>query len=90
MPRPKSLNPPEYLRVALDQSLKARLSILLYSEVEQRIPKGAWQQFMEARLREFFEWRRVDLSPYGFPPGYFITGPAEMSEAVVQKLKGLE
>lgn len=88
MSRPKNLNPPEYLRVALDASLKARLSILLYSELEQRIPKGAWQQFMEARIREFFEWRKHDLAPYGFPTGYYITGPAEMTEAVINRLKG--
>jgi len=88
MARPKSLNPKVRLHITIEQSLKDRLSILLYSEVEQCIPQGAWQAFIEARIREWFDWKREDLAPYGFPPGYFVTGPAEMVQAVTERLKG--
>lgn len=88
MPRPKNLNPPTLLHVAIDQDLKDRLSLVLYSELEQTIPKGAWRRFIEARIREWFDWRQQDLAPYGFPQGYFITGPTEMTEAVINRLKG--
>lgn len=88
MARPKSLNPSESLHIHLDAALLARLTILLYSEVEQRVPKGEWQRFFEARIREYLDWRQQDLAPYGFPTGYYITGPAEMTEAVIERLKG--
>ena len=89
MARPKSLNPTESLHFKLDASLKTRVMLLLYSEVEQRVPKGAWQSFLEARIREYLDWRQYDLAPYGFPPGYYITGPAEMTQAVIERLKGV-
>jgi hypothetical protein len=88
MSRPASLNPADRLNIAIDAQLKARLQLILFSEFEQRVPKGAWQAFIEARIREWFDWRSQALEPYGFPPGYYITGPGEMTEAVVEKLKG--
>jgi len=41
-----------------------RLDLLLFSESEGRIPKGAYTAFFEARLREFFSQGQLDLAPY--------------------------
>jgi hypothetical protein len=90
MPRLPSLNPNDRLNFAISPELKARIAIILFSEVEGRIPKGAWQGFIEARLREWLQWRQHPLEQFGFPPGYFITGPAEMTQAVIERLKGNE
>ena len=58
------------LNLALPESDRAKLDLLLYSEVEQRIPKGSYQQFFTARIREFFSGRELDLAPYlGSLPG---------------------
>lgn len=89
MSRKPSLNPPDYLRFAIAPDLKTRIGLMLYSELEQRIPMGAWQKFMEARLREWLDWKKQPLEQFGFPPGYFITGPGDMVESVVNKLKGI-
>lgn len=88
MPRPKNLHETARLHISLDAKLKTRIDLLLYSEVEQRIPYSSWGVFIEARLREWLEWKNTPLEPYGFPPGYFITGPEEMVQSVVERLKG--
>lgn len=83
MPKPRNTNAPTRLDLAIPEDLRARLDLLLYSELEGRVPHGAYARFFCSRLREHFEWTRLDLEAFGFPPGYFITGPREM----VDKLK---
>ena len=57
----------------LPESVRARLDLLLYSEFEGRIPKGAYQRFFLARLADFFEGETLDLAPYtGAPPDTLI------------------
>lgn len=58
------------LHVSLPEDLRTRLDLLLFSELENRVPKGAYMHFFVARLIEFFEHRPLDLSPYlGTLPG---------------------
>lgn len=83
MPKPKNTSPPTRLDLQIPEDLRARLDLMLYSELEGRIPHGEYTRFFCARLREHFEWVRLDLEAFGLPPGYFITGPREM----VDKLK---
>lgn len=64
MPRPRSLIARRPLKTHIDESLLARLDLLLFSESEQRVPVGAYRDFFEARLREFFSDKRLDLAPY--------------------------
>ena len=90
MSRTASLNPNDRLNIAINPELKARIGLILFSEMEGRVPKGAWQAFIEARMREWLQWRQQPLEQFGFPPGFFVTGPAEMVEAVTDRLKGIE
>lgn len=88
MPRPPNLIPSRSLHVRLPEDLLGRLDLELFSSLEGRVPYGAHQTFLVARLREFFLWKSLDLAPLGFPPGYFIRGPKEMVAAIERKLKG--
>lgn len=61
MPRPPNIRPTVSLHFKLDKELKSILESLLYSEVEGRVPVGAYQEFIETRLREYFTWGILDL-----------------------------
>jgi hypothetical protein len=68
--RKPSLEPSTTTNLSLPESERARLDILLYSEVEGRVPKGAYRLFFLERLADYFETRALDLSPYvGSLPG---------------------
>ena len=79
MPRPKSLIPGVRLETVLPEDLYAKLKIFLWSEVEGRVPQGKYQEFFCARLREFFDGKRLDLAEWtGMPEEtYFVSGSAE-------------
>ncbi len=56
--RPSKLIPSERLGVYIPQDLKARIDLHLFSDVEGRVPSGAYSKFAEERFREFF--RQLD------------------------------
>lgn len=85
-----SLDPTAQVCIKMSQKLVARLDLHLFSELEGRVPKGKYKEFFTARVREFFEWRRLELGAFGFPPGYFIAGPKEMIEALEKQLQATE
>lgn len=88
MGRKPSLVPTVKLHTALDAELHDKMTSHLFSELEGRVPHGAYQAFLEARIREFFSHRYLDLTPFGFPSGFHVSGPATMIEALESKLKG--
>jgi len=73
MPRPALLDRPVRLNLTLPESLRARLDLHLFSDLEQRVPAGAYQEFLSSLIRRFFRERNLDLTPYGFPPGSVIS-----------------
>lgn len=50
---------PTQLRTSIPEDLRAKLDAYLYSPLEQRIPKGAYQDFICSRIREFFGEERT-------------------------------
>ncbi len=86
MPRKANVDPPMQLCLKLPASTRTRLDLFLYSELEQRVPQGAYQNFFLERIREFFESRRLDLTPFGLQ-GFYVFGPKDMVEALSKKLK---
>jgi hypothetical protein len=54
MPRRPNIDRPTRLELKLPESLRAKLDLHLFSEVEGRVPKGGYQAFFEQRIREFF------------------------------------
>jgi hypothetical protein len=55
MSRPKSIIRPIEKRVNLPEDLVARVELELYSELEQRVPFGAWSQLVQRLLREHLQ-----------------------------------
>ena len=86
MPARKLVTPTRLLHVALPEPVLARLDLHLWSEVEARVPKGAYQSFLVELINEFFTSRRLSLEIYGLPPGYSIMGRPEILAALHTKL----
>lgn len=52
MAQPLKIDRPERKNLTLPSSLVVQVELLLYSEVEGRVPKGAWQDYMANLIRE--------------------------------------
>ena len=87
MPRPPNIIRPTLLHLALPKDIREKVDGHLYSELEGRVPKGAYQRFFMERIHEFFSWSRLDLTPYGFPQGFYVAGPPEILEKLDNLLK---
>ena len=70
MARPRNIRPSRSLNTHLDEELMVLLDLHLFSELEGRVPKGAYQTFFNAMLHRYFNSVALDLSPYvGALPG---------------------
>ena len=58
MPRPLKTDRPKRLEVQLPQSLRSQDEAELYSEVEGRVPHGAWSVLFEELLLKWLESRK--------------------------------
>lgn len=54
MARPASINKPIEKKLSLDAELVARVELALFSDLEGRVPYGAWSGLIEQLLREYF------------------------------------
>ena len=69
--RRPNIEPSVATNLHLPESIRTRLDLVLFSELEGRVPKGAYQRFFLERLQEFFTTKTVDLSAVlGLPPGH--------------------
>jgi len=89
MSRPPAITPNSVLNLAVPAHLRKRLDEYLMSEVEGRVPKGAYMAFFAERLREYFTHHPLDLAPYlGSVPGeHLVTGPLSTIAALQQHLE---
>lgn len=73
MARPRNVVPARRITFSIPETEGARLDILLYSDGEGRIPFRSYQEFLLRAIRDAWELKPLDLSPYcGTPPGAFI------------------
>lgn len=89
MGRKPNLIPSVQLNVALAQDIHTQLTLHLYSELEGRVPLGAYQAFITERLREYFSDKHLDLAPYfpQVPTGVWtVSGSAEAILALKYRL----
>lgn len=90
MPRPLNTIPTRQLNVALPLPLYSKLVLELTSEIEGRVPFGAYSNFFSELLRQRFEETQLDVGPLlnaDIPPGtYFIRGPRDVLAALERKL----
>jgi len=68
--RRPNIEPSVATNLHLPETVRTRLDLLLFSELEGRVPKGAYQRFFLERLQEFFTTKSKDLSAQlGLVPG---------------------
>ena len=86
MKRPNVI-PSQPLNVALPLPLYTQLGAHLFSELEQRVPHGAYSRFMIDLLRGYFTEQSVDLAPWaGSAPGAFLVRGSPEAIAALRKL----
>lgn len=65
MPRPPRLMRPVRKNIALPEDIAARVELELYSDIEGRVPHGAWSKFLTELVREHY--RRKDAAQLQTP-----------------------
>jgi len=91
MGRRLNVVPTVYLNVGLPLDLHTRLSAELYSELEGRVPFGAYQRFFSELLRERFSGKSLDLAPYipdASPDAFVVRGEVPAILALRYHLEG--
>jgi hypothetical protein len=88
--RKPNIEPSVATNLHLPESMRTKLDLILFSPLESRVPKGAYQKFFLARLVEFFETKVLDLGPYlGVLPGEAtVRGRPEIIASLEAALKG--
>ena len=91
MPKPPNLIPSKQLNVALPLPVFTRLMLHLNSDLEGRVPHGAWSRFLVELLRQHFDQAELDLAPWlgeDIPVGlYLVRGEAATIAALKEILK---
>ena len=90
MPRHKKPNPAQRLRVDIDEPWYSRLYLHLLGD-DGSIPFGAWQNFFNERIKDFFESESLDLATFApgslqLTPGVFCVRGDPTTIAVLKKL----
>lgn len=90
MAKQPNLIPSQQLNVALPLPLYTRLSAHLYSELEGRVPHGAYSRFLIDLLRGAFADKHLDLSPWtsAAPGAFVVRGSPEAIQALEAVLCG--
>lgn len=70
MPRPRKTDRPVEKNISLPTSTVARVELELFSELEGKVPFGAWQKFLVGLIDQHFARKRVFVASgfRGFNP----------------------
>lgn len=82
MPRKAEVDRPIRIETTLPTSEYSRLMLHLHSDLEGKVPKGAFQTWLRERIAEFFNSKRLDLAPYGMPQGFVVFGSKDVIETL--------
>lgn len=63
--RPPNVLRPSKLTTYLPEDLRAKLDLYLYSEIEGRVPHGAYARFLAERVKEFFDKKQKQCQHCG-------------------------
>ncbi len=90
MARPRSIEPPEDVRVRLDPRVKVKVDLWLHSDVEGRVPYGEYKRFFTILIERFFSEKDLDLAPYlGSEQGALVVRAApHVLTKLIDRLKG--
>lgn len=59
MPKPAKIIRPVHKNLSLPEDLVAKVELELYSDVEQRVPMGAWQRLVSELLTDWLQKRGI-------------------------------
>ena len=86
--RPANIIRPSKLTTTLPEDLRAKLDLHLWSELEQRVPVGAYQRFLVERIVEYFNSTSLDIGEYlGLPTSAWVRGTPAAIELLRNKLE---
>ena len=87
--RPPAIRKSSPIEIALDESIRAKLDIGLWSTAEGRVPKGAYKTYFDRLLAREQSDVALDLAPFlGTQPGEaVIRGSAQTLAALETLLK---
>lgn len=85
MPRKANIDRPTRLELKMRESIRSRLDVWLWSETEQRVPMGKYQEFFEERVQSFFNNVRLDLTPFGME-GIIVEGSKDAIATLQERL----
>lgn len=63
MPKPKRIDRPVLKNISLPQSVVVPVELELFSELEGRVPHGAWSRLVESLLRDYLTRTRPAAAP---------------------------
>ncbi len=90
MPRTKNIVPSALLNLSLPVTVHTMLNARLYSELEGRVPYGAYANYISELIRRDAQERKLDLAPFtnGDPGAFIISGSLEAIGVLEKVLKG--
>ena len=90
MPKRPNIIPSQQLNLALPLPVYTQLTAHLFSELENRVPHGAYSRFMVELIRGHFTAKHLDLAPFmnGDPGAFIVSGSPEAIAALERTLKG--
>ncbi len=77
MPRPPDILRPIRLTTTFPEDIRAKLDLLLWSDAEGRVPKGAYQKFLLGLIDDHLKSETLDLAELSgiIPPRtYYVRG----------------
>lgn len=83
MARRPNVVPSKLLNVALPLPVYTQLTAHLWSDLEGRVPHGAYSRFLTDMIRLFFSEKQLDLAPFivnSSPNSFIIHGSPESIE----------
>lgn len=88
--RKPAIRPTRAINLHLDAELVGRIDALIWSEAEQRIPKGGYQAFFTEAAVRMMRQRPLDLCPYSgsMPSEHVAYAYPETQEVLRNLLEG--
>jgi len=90
MSRHPNIVPSISLKTNLPIDIRTKLDLHLFSELEGRVPHGAYQKFLVEIINQYFDSRHLDLAPYlgTLPTVAVIRGAPMVIDLLKDKLEG--
>lgn len=88
MTRHQNIIRPVKLTTTLPEDIRAKLDLHLFSNVEGRVPKGAYQKFFIERIREFLSKSEPDFKATNLTEADYVDPGAIMEKTSVSFHEG--